>query len=79
MTTHAMRLSDPWYDHVASGTKRYEGRRRTPAVDAIEVLPFDTFRNDLHALPLHHVCCVRSVRVPAHPDPRRSVHASLAG
>jgi len=79
MTTHTLHLSDPWYEHVASGRKLYEGRRRTPAVDAIrpgdtlvfthasdpalpplhrtvvEVLPFDTFRDALEALPLHHV------------------------
>ena len=40
MTTHSLSLSSPWYEHVASGRKRYEGRRRTPKVDAIQ--PGDT-------------------------------------
>jgi len=79
MATHSLRLSDSWYGHVASGHKRYEGRRRTPAVDAmrpgdtlvfthasdptlpalhctvVAVLPFDTFRDALEALPLSEV------------------------
>ena len=42
---HRMRLSDPWFDLVRRGIKRYEGRRATPSVAAVRVGDFLEFEH----------------------------------
>lgn len=58
MTTHAMNLNSPWYEHIVAGRKRYEGRRRTEKTDAIQVGDLIAFS---HATDSTRRQCTRTV------------------
>jgi len=58
-----MSLSSPWYEHVASGRKRYEGRRLTAATTAIAQGDTITFKHHTDPLLPSHSHTVVAVHV----------------